>query len=100
MALFSRFVLAFGVNDYSSVIQDPLLIRWSDQESFATWLPAITNQAGSSRTVLKPVNYTAKLYGFRNTVDPNFSYCLDSNYISTFDMASTSGCEKWELFTY
>ena len=45
----SRFVLAFGVNDYSSVVQDPLLIRWSDQESFATWFPAITNQAGSYR---------------------------------------------------
>ena len=45
----SRFVLAFGVNDYGSVIQDPLLIRWSDQESFATWLPAVTNQAGSYR---------------------------------------------------
>jgi hypothetical protein len=45
----SRFVLAFGVNDYGSVIQDPLLIRWSDQESFATWYPAVTNQAGSYR---------------------------------------------------
>ena len=45
----SRFVLAFGVNDYGSAIQDPLLIRWSDQESFATWYPAVTNQAGSYR---------------------------------------------------
>ena len=45
----SRFVLAFGVNDYGSTVQDPLLIRWSDQESFATWFPAITNQAGSYR---------------------------------------------------
>jgi hypothetical protein len=45
----SRFVLAFGVNDYGSTIQDPLLVRWSDQESFATWFPAITNQAGSYR---------------------------------------------------
>jgi len=45
----SRFVLAFGVNDYGSAIQDPLLIRWSDQESFATWIPAVTNQAGSYR---------------------------------------------------
>ncbi len=45
----SRFVLAFGVNDYGSVVQDPLLIRWSDQESFATWIPAVTNQAGSYR---------------------------------------------------
>ena len=45
----SRFVLAFGVNDYGSAVQDPLLIRWSDQESFATWIPAVTNQAGSYR---------------------------------------------------
>jgi hypothetical protein len=45
----SRFVLAFGVNDYGSTVQDPLLIRWSDQESFATWFPAVTNQAGSYR---------------------------------------------------
>jgi hypothetical protein len=45
----SRFVLAFGVNDYGSTVQDPLLIRWSDQESFATWFPSPTNQAGSYR---------------------------------------------------
>jgi hypothetical protein len=45
----SRFVLVFGCNDYGSTVQDPLLIRWSDQESFATWIPAITNQAGSYR---------------------------------------------------
>ena len=45
----SRFVLAFGVNDYGSSDQDPLLIRWSDQENYAVWSPAITNQAGSFR---------------------------------------------------
>lgn len=45
----SRFVLVFGCNDYGSAVQDPLLIRWSDQESFATWFPAVTNQAGSYR---------------------------------------------------
>jgi hypothetical protein len=45
----SRFVIAYGCNDYGSVIQDPLLVRWSDQESFATWTPAIANQAGSTR---------------------------------------------------
>jgi hypothetical protein len=45
----SRFVLVFGCNDYGSTTQDPLLIRWSDQESFATWYPAATNQAGSYR---------------------------------------------------
>jgi hypothetical protein len=41
-------------------------------------------QAGGSRTVLKPANYIAKLYGFRNTVDPNFSYCLDGMTLQNF----------------
>jgi hypothetical protein len=45
----SRFLLVFGTNDYGSTILDPMLIRWSDQESLTTWLPAITNQAGSIR---------------------------------------------------
>jgi hypothetical protein len=47
----SRFVIAFGVNDSvaGSTVQDPLLIYWSNQESFATWYPAVTNQAGSYR---------------------------------------------------
>ena len=45
----SRFVIAFGCNDYGSAVQDPLLIRWSDQENYALWNPAITNQAGSYR---------------------------------------------------
>lgn len=45
----SRFVFAFGCNDYSSIAQDPMLIRWSDQESITTWLPEATNQAGSLR---------------------------------------------------
>jgi hypothetical protein len=45
----SRFLLAFGTNDYGSSILDPMLIRWSDQESLTTWYPAITNQAGSLR---------------------------------------------------
>jgi hypothetical protein len=45
----SRFVIAFGCNDYGSATQDPLLIRWSDQEDYATWSPAATNQAGSYR---------------------------------------------------
>jgi hypothetical protein len=43
----SRFVLAFGCTDYGSAVQNPMLIRWSDQESIATWAPAVTNQAGS-----------------------------------------------------
>ena len=45
----SRFVIAFGCNDYGSAVLDPLLVRWSDQEDYATWTPAVTNQAGSYR---------------------------------------------------
>ena len=45
----SRFTIAFGCNDYGSAALDPLLIRWSDQENYALWAPAITNQAGSYR---------------------------------------------------
>lgn len=45
----SRFVIAFGANDLGSSTQDPLLIRWSDQEDATNWTPAATNQAGDIR---------------------------------------------------
>jgi hypothetical protein len=45
----SRFVMAFGCNDYGDTQLDPMLIRWSDQESAVNWTPAATNQAGSLR---------------------------------------------------
>ena len=49
----SRFVIAFGTNDPSGVLfsatQDPLLIRWSQQEDYEQWTPAATNQAGDYR---------------------------------------------------
>jgi len=43
----SRFVICFGVNDYGSAVQNPMLIRWSDQEDYTQWTPSVTNQAGS-----------------------------------------------------
>jgi hypothetical protein len=45
----SRFVFAFGCNDYGSATIDPMLIRWSDQEDPYNWTPASTNQAGFLR---------------------------------------------------
>jgi len=45
----SRFVFAFGCNDLGGTIQDPMLVRWSDQENPTMWTPSITNQAGSVR---------------------------------------------------
>ena len=43
----SRFVIAFGTTEYNSPDLNPMLIRWSDQESAVNWTPAATNQAGS-----------------------------------------------------
>lgn len=48
----SRIVIAFGCDDYGSYgvnTQDPLLIRWTAQESYTDWTPDATNQAGSYR---------------------------------------------------
>jgi len=45
----SRFTICFGTNDYLSTTFDPMLVRWSDQESVTNWTPAVTNQAGSIR---------------------------------------------------
>jgi hypothetical protein len=45
----SRFVFCFGANPIGSVTQDPMVVRWSDQEDATNWTPAATNQAGSLR---------------------------------------------------
>jgi len=41
-----RHVIAFGCNPLGSATQDPLLIRFSDQENVADWTPTTTNTAG------------------------------------------------------
>jgi hypothetical protein len=55
------------------------------------------------RSVIKNMNFMAKLYGFGSNIDTEFTYCLDENgsnryTISTFDISNTTGCEKWELY--
>ena len=45
----SRFTLVFGTNEYLSTTYDPMLIRWSDQESVVEWAPSATTKAGSLR---------------------------------------------------
>jgi hypothetical protein len=44
-----RHFIAFGTNPISSLAQDPLLIRWSNQEDITEWFPDITNTAGEIR---------------------------------------------------
>tara|TARA_R110000822_G_scaffold2075_1_gene9871 strand:+ start:431 stop:2299 length:1869 start_codon:yes stop_codon:yes gene_type:complete len=45
----SRFAVAFGANEIGSATQDPMLIRWSDQEDASNWTPSALNQAGGLR---------------------------------------------------
>ena len=45
----NRFVFCFGTNPLGTSVLDPMLIRWSDQDSAVNWTPAATNQAGSLR---------------------------------------------------
>jgi len=47
----SRFTICFGCSIYAdpNTKIDPMLIRWSDQESVTNWTPAVTNQAGFIR---------------------------------------------------
>tara|TARA_R110002051_G_scaffold1251_2_gene6951 strand:+ start:1650 stop:3761 length:2112 start_codon:yes stop_codon:yes gene_type:complete len=45
----SRFVICFGTNDVYTTTVDPMLVRWSDQESVVEWAPSAVNQAGSLR---------------------------------------------------
>jgi len=45
----SKFTIVFGSYGYLSTTYDPMLVRWSDQQSVTNWTPAITNQAGSLR---------------------------------------------------
>ena len=44
-----RHVLCFGANAIDSADQDPLLIRWSSQESLTDWTPTAENTAGDLR---------------------------------------------------
>jgi hypothetical protein len=44
-----RHCIAFGTNPITSSVQDPLLIRFSSQESTVDWTPTATNTAGDLR---------------------------------------------------
>ena len=49
----TRIVIAFGANDpsgtYAPTTIDPMVIRWTAQESYTEWEPTATNQAGDYR---------------------------------------------------
>ncbi len=65
--------------------------------SFVSWIQLTPN------TILRKQNFMAKLHGFKNTIDPNFDYCIeqtsqDKYSLTTVNITNTVGCEKWELY--
>lgn len=44
-----RHIVCFGCNPQSETNQDPLMVRWSDQEDAFDWTPSATNSAGFMR---------------------------------------------------
>jgi hypothetical protein len=42
-----RHLVAIGAHD--GVADDPMLVRWCDQEDYTNWTPSLTNTAGSKR---------------------------------------------------
>ena len=44
-----RHILALGTNTIGTSTQDPMLVRWCNQEDAAMWTPKTTNTAGSIR---------------------------------------------------
>jgi len=110
----SRIVIALGCSDYGSYPQpqDPMLIRWTAQESYTNWTPSISNQAGSYRlshgsyivagvqTRQEILVWTdAALYSMQYLGSPfiwGFNILADNiSIISPNAMASASGVTYW-----
>ena len=75
----SRFVFAFGTNALGTSTQDPMLVRWSDQESVTMWTPAATNQAGDIRLsrgsqIISCVQNRQEIVVFTDTSVYSFQY--------------------------
>jgi len=121
----ARIVFAFGCNDPSgtlfSVEKDPMLVRWSSQETYLEWVPTPINQAGSYRLshgskivgVLQTrqellVWTDAALYGIQYLGPPyvwGFTYLSDNiSVISPNAMATAGGVTFWmgtdKFYTY
>lgn len=43
-----RILVAYGTSGFASDF-DPMLVRWSDQENYSIWTPAVTNASGELR---------------------------------------------------
>jgi hypothetical protein len=109
-----RYLVAFGCNDAvnNSLVQDPMLIAWSDQENPQVWYPQITNTAGNFRlaygsrivTIEKTrqeilVWTDAALYSMQY-LGPPYVYSfnpisVDTTIVSQNAMATAAGVTYW-----
>ena len=85
----SRFTFAFGCNDptgvYATTALDPMQIRWSDQNTLATWIPSVTNQAGGIRlshgsTIITALQTRQEILVFTDAAIYSFQY-LGAPYV-------------------
>jgi hypothetical protein len=44
-----RHVVALGTTEAATSVFDPMLVRWSTQNDYNTWVPALTNTAGEKK---------------------------------------------------
>ena len=112
----ARIVIAFGCNDYPIIdptyTLDPLLVRWSAQESYTEWSPSATNQArsyrlshgsaiiGALQTRQEIIVWTdASVYGMQYLGPPyvwGFTLLADNISIASPNaMATASGVTYW-----
>ena len=85
----SRFTFAFGCNDptgvYATTAQDPMQVRWSDQNTLVTWLPLVTNQAGGIRlshgsAIITAIQTRQEILVFTDSAVYSFQY-LGAPYV-------------------
>lgn len=85
----SRFTFAFGCNDptgvYATTAQDPMQVRWSDQNTLVTWLPLVTNQAGGIRlshgsAIITAIQTRQEILVFTDSAIYSFQY-LGAPYV-------------------
>ena len=62
-----RHIICFGSNAIGSSSLDPLLVRWSDQESAIDWTPSSTNSAGGVK-----ISSGSKIVGALRTRQGNY----------------------------
>ena len=77
-----RHVICFGTNTYGTQIQDPLLIRWSTQESAIDWTISSTTTArdlriGSGSTFVQAIKTKREIIVLTDTSIHSFKYIGD-----------------------